>query len=83
VQNVHVMRPEIRAEYERALGRVRGDTAFLLRLERFFTELRDPLARLYGHDPRLPAAWDRLLEPSRPPPPAAIPSCARSTTSAS
>jgi amylosucrase len=55
------MRPEVRAEYERALAGVRGDTAFHLRLERFFTELRDPLHALYAGDPRLPAAWRALL----------------------
>jgi hypothetical protein len=43
VQNVHAMRTEVRAGYERALGLVAGDTAFATRLERFFTELRDPL----------------------------------------
>ncbi len=61
MQNVHVMRPEIRAEYERALGDVEGDVAFHLRLERFFTELRDPLHGLYGEDPRFPTAWRTLL----------------------
>jgi amylosucrase len=62
VQNVHAMRPEVRAEYERALARVHGDPAFGVRLERFFTELRDPLVRMYGHDERFPAQWPRLLD---------------------
>jgi hypothetical protein len=48
VQNVHAMRPEVRAGYEAARERVSGDTAFLTRLERFFTELRDPLFWLDG-----------------------------------
>ena len=55
VQNVHAMRPEVRAEYERAMSRVDGDPAFGVRLERFFTELRDPLVRMYGHDERFAA----------------------------
>ena len=56
------MRPEVRADYERAREKLRGDAAFGLRLERFFTELRDPLEALYGEDPRFPAMWRRLLE---------------------
>ena len=55
------MRPEVRAEYERAREGLGGDAAFGLRLERFFTELRDPLVALYGEDPRFPAMWGRLL----------------------
>src|SRR3954468_23329981 len=55
------MRAEVRADYEAALGVVGGDPAFGVRLERFFTELRDPLFALYGNDDRFPAAWDRLL----------------------
>jgi amylosucrase len=51
------MRPEVRADYEAALRRVRGDTAFQTRFERFYTELRDPLVALYGD--RFP--WDELL----------------------
>jgi amylosucrase len=62
VQNVHVMRPDVRAEYER-LGRpLDGDDAFHIRLARFFTELRDPLGTLYGDDPRLEPALQGLLE---------------------
>lgn len=60
VQNVHAMRPEVRADYEAA--RVTGDRAFATRFERFFTELRDPLFALYGDDTRFAAAWERLLE---------------------
>ena len=56
------MRPEVREEYRGAREHARGDTAFELRLERFFTELRDPLAELYGQDPRFPAMWRRLLD---------------------
>jgi len=62
VQNVHVMRPEVRADYER-LGRgLDGDAAFHTRLARFFTELRDPLAAVYGDDPRLEPELAALLE---------------------
>src|SRR5690349_4215803 len=56
------MRPEVRAEYERAVALVDGDPAFGVRLERFFTELRDPLVRMYGHDERFAAQWTRLLD---------------------
>jgi amylosucrase len=62
VQNVHAMRPEVRADYERALGHVSGDTAFATRLERFFAELRDPLVAIYGADERFPAQWTALLD---------------------
>jgi amylosucrase len=62
MQNVHAMRPEVRADYERALGWVDGDAAFHTRLARFFTELRDPLFALYGEDERFPAQWRALLE---------------------
>jgi amylosucrase len=62
VQNVHVMRPDVRAEYER-LGRpLDADDAFHTRLARFFTELRDPLVAVYGADPRLGPALAGLLE---------------------
>jgi amylosucrase len=53
------MRPEVRAEFARIS--LDGDAAFRVRLERFFTELRDPLVALYGDDPRFPAAFERLL----------------------
>src|SRR4051794_21873080 len=62
MQNVHAMRPQVRAEYERARARLPGDAAFATRLERWFTELRDPLAAVYGADPRLPAAFEALLD---------------------
>src|SRR3954452_14365147 len=55
------MRAEVRADYEAALGVVGGDPAFSVRLERWFTELRDPLFALYGDDPRFAGAWERLL----------------------
>ncbi len=61
MQNVHVMRPEVRARFADALTRVDGDEALRTRLERFFTELHDPLHAVYGADPRFPAAWDGLL----------------------
>lgn len=59
MQNIHAMRPEVRADFEAA--QVGGDDAFAVRFERFFTELRDPLFTLYGEDLRFPAAWERLL----------------------
>ena len=63
MQNVHVMRPEVRARHARAVARIgNADDAFLTRLERFFTELHDPLHALYGEDDRFPAAWDALLD---------------------
>jgi amylosucrase len=62
VQNVYAMRPEVRAEYADVRARVDGDAAFLTRLERFFTELRDPLVALYGDDPRFPDAFGALLD---------------------
>jgi amylosucrase len=61
MQNVHAMRPEVRAEYEAVAPALGGDGAFAVRLERFFTELRDPLVTLYGSDPRFEAAWRELL----------------------
>jgi amylosucrase len=62
VQNVHAMRPEVRADYRQALAHVAGDDVFATRFERFFTELRDPLVALYGDDPRFVEQWPRLLE---------------------
>src|SRR5918995_2713513 len=62
MQNVYAMRPEVRAEFAGMRERLDGDTAFLTRLERFFTELRDPLVALYGHDPRLPEQFGALLD---------------------
>ena len=62
MQNVHVMRPEVRAEYERLGQPLGGEDAFQTRLARFFTELRDPLAAVYGDDPRLEGALAGLLE---------------------
>jgi amylosucrase len=56
------MRPEVRAEFEAARAAVSGDDAFAVRLERFFTELRDPLVALYGSDPRFGPAWRTLLQ---------------------
>ena len=55
------MRPEVRAEYERAAALVDGDALFANRLERHFSELHDPLTRLYGADPRFPGQWRGLL----------------------
>jgi len=62
VQNVYAMRPEVRAEYAQVRARLDGDPTFLLRLERFFTELRDPLVALYKGDPRFPEQFHRLLD---------------------
>ncbi len=61
MQNVHAMRPEVRAEFEAALHAVDGNAAFHVRLERFFTELRDLLVALYGSDARFGTAWNTLL----------------------
>jgi amylosucrase len=61
MQNRFAMRPEVRAEFELAAERLGGDEAFRVRLERYFTELRDPLHDLYGHDPRFATQWTRLL----------------------
>src|SRR3954471_16086107 len=56
------MRAGVRADYEAALRVVgSGDDAFAVRLERFFTELRDPLVALYGDDGRFADAFRRLL----------------------
>ena len=62
MQNVRAMRPEVRAEFERARARVPGDDVFATRLERWFTELRDPLVRVFGDDERFPAAFAALLD---------------------
>jgi amylosucrase len=61
-QNVFAMRPEVRAEYAEVRARLDGDGEFLTRLERFFTELRDPLVALYGEDPRFPGQFAALLD---------------------
>ena len=60
--NVHAMGPEMRAAYERALARSRGNEAFAIRLERFFGDLHGALTHVYGADDRFPAAWNALLE---------------------
>jgi amylosucrase len=62
VQNVYAMRPEVRAEFAEVRARLAGDATFLTRLERFFTELRDPLVALYGDDPRFPEQLAALLD---------------------
>ncbi len=62
MQNLHVMRPDVRAEYERLAGELEGDAAFHNRLARFFTELRDPLREVYGDDPRLDGELAGLVE---------------------
>jgi amylosucrase len=62
VQNVYAMRPEVRAEFAAVRARLEGDAAFLTRLERFFTELRDPLVDLYGEDPRFREQFGALLD---------------------
>jgi amylosucrase len=61
-QNVFAMRPEVRAEYADVRARLVGDAEFMTRLERFFTELRDPLVALYGDDPRHPGQFEALLD---------------------
>jgi amylosucrase len=61
MQNRHAMRAEVRADFERALADLDGDAAFLVRLERHFADLRDPLVELYGADPRFEQQWPVLL----------------------
>ena len=73
VQNVHVMRAEVRADYGGALEHLDGDEPFHARFARFFTELRDPLVAVYGDDPRSPP-WRRLLDAIARPPRRARPS---------
>ena len=65
MQNRHAMPPEARADFERALATVEGDAVFLTRLERYFTDLRDPLVELYGGDPRFAEQWPALLRRDR------------------
>src|SRR5215207_5546154 len=61
VQNRHAMRPPVRAAFDEALELIDGDRAFRTRLERHFTDLREPLVELYGADPRLEEQWTALL----------------------
>src|SRR5918998_1735047 len=57
------MRPEVRERHAQAVARIGAhDDPFLTRLERFFTELHDPLHAVYGGDERFPAAWEGLLD---------------------
>ncbi len=62
MQNVHAMRPEVRDEYAAVAARLAGDATFMTRLERYYTELRDPLVALYGHDPRFAPQLAALLD---------------------
>jgi amylosucrase len=62
VQNVHAMRSAVRADYEAVRRRLGGAPPFATRMERFFTELRDPLFALYGDDPRFAGEWDALWD---------------------
>jgi amylosucrase len=62
VQNIHAMRPEVRADFEEVRERLGGDPSFQARLERFFTELRDPLLALYGNHSGFAAEWEALLD---------------------
>jgi amylosucrase len=62
VQNVYAMRPEVRAEYAEVRARLAGDATFLTRLERFFTELRDPLVALYGRHRHFREQFGVLLD---------------------
>ena len=76
MQNVHAMRPEVRARHAHALTRIGGDDVFLRRFERYYTELRDPLLALYGDDPRFPPRSPRCSTLAAPRAPATR-SCAR------
>src|SRR5919197_526573 len=51
------MRPEVRAEYAQVRARLAGDAAFLTRLERFFTEERDPKLRRLDHEREITSDW--------------------------
>jgi amylosucrase len=62
VQNLYAMRPEVRDEFAAVAARLAGDAAFITRLERFYTELRDPLVALYGADPRFEPQLAALLD---------------------
>ena len=62
MQNVYAMRPEVRAEYAQVRARLDGDATFLTRLERYFTELRDPLVAVYGEHPRFREEFGALLD---------------------
>ena len=62
MHNVYAMRPDVRAEYAAVRARVEGDAAFLTRLERFFTELRDPLVALYGRHPGFHEQFGALID---------------------
>jgi amylosucrase len=61
VHNVYAMRPEVRAEFACLRAQVGADAPFLTRLERFFTELRDPLVALYGSHPGFGAQFEALV----------------------
>ena len=92
MQNVLVMRPAVRRAFRHAMrqdvepalaGRPAAERdAFLVRLERFFTELFEPFVALYGGHPRFEAELAALVARSRRPTRPARPSCAASTTSA-
>src|SRR5829696_625999 len=56
------MRPEVRDEYAAVAARLTGDTAFMTRLERYYTGLRDPLVALYGEDARFAPQLAGLLD---------------------
>jgi amylosucrase len=62
VQNVHAMRPEVRSDHDAVRQRLAPAPPFATRLERFFTELHEPLFALYGEDPRFPAQWTALWD---------------------
>ena len=63
------MRPEVRARHARALTRIGGDAAFRARFERFFTELRDPLAAALRRRPAVPGRSGTRCSTRSPPPP--------------
>jgi amylosucrase len=61
VQNIHAMRPDVRAEFEAVREALGGGVGFQTRLERWFTELRDPLVALYGAHPGFAEQFRELL----------------------
>ena len=62
VQNVHAMRPEVRADYERALEHVDGDAAFARALRALLRRAARPARRALRRRPALPGAVAALLD---------------------
>ena len=83
MQNVHAMRPEVRADYERALAQVAGDDAFAHALRALLHRAARPARRALRRRPPLRGAWRRAAGRDRAHGGRARRArCARSTTSA-